>query len=107
MVVRYGGEEIELAEAARTRYRKDPDHSWHDADVDFDRPVIREVFGVELPAMPLEPLLGYKRRLDRPVDRRDLAELTRGAALTGDAESTGQGGRVADAGRAEDVPEEP
>lgn len=75
MEVRFAGEEIELAEAARTRYRKGPGHPWHDAEVDFRRPVHREVFGVRVPVMPREGLVAYKRRLDRPVDREDVRAL--------------------------------
>lgn len=75
MEVRFAGEEIELAEAARTRYRKDPDHPWHDARVDFDEPAHREVYGVRVPVMPRERLVAYKRRLDRPVDRQDVRAL--------------------------------
>lgn len=76
--VHRAGEEIELAEAPKTRYRKDPDSPWHEAEVDFDAPVHREVFGVKVPVMPVEVLVRYKRRLDRPVDREDVEALTRG-----------------------------
>lgn len=76
MEVHHAAEEIELAEAGRTRYRRGPDAPWHGADVDFDNPVRREAFGVELPVMPLEDLIAYKRRLGRHVDREDVAELS-------------------------------
>lgn len=72
---RYAGEEIELAEAARCRHRSGPDAPWHPAGADFDAAVRREVFGVEVPVMPLDALVAYKRRLGREVDRRDLAEI--------------------------------
>lgn len=75
MEVRYAGEDIELAEASRTWYRRGPDAEWTAADVDFDGPAMREAFGVEIPVMPLDRLVAYKRRLGRPVDERDLAEL--------------------------------
>lgn len=75
MEVRYAGEEIEIADAARTRYRGGPEEPWRGADVDFEASVEREAFGVQIPVMPLDQLVAYKRRLDRAVDRRDLAEL--------------------------------
>ena len=75
MTVGYGGEQIELAEAPRTRYRRGGGDDWHEAAVDFERPAVREVFGVELPVMPRERLVAYKERIDRPVDRADVAEL--------------------------------
>ena len=73
--VRYAGEEIELAEAARCRHRDGPDAPWHPAGVEFDAADRREVFGVEVPVMPRAALVAYKRRLGRAVDRRDLKEL--------------------------------
>lgn len=76
MEVHRAGEEIELAEAPRTRYRRGPDHPWREAEVDFGASVPREVFGVEVPVMPLEQLVAYKRHLDRPVDRHDVQSLT-------------------------------
>lgn len=75
MEIRYAGEEIEIADAARTRYRGGPHEPWSPADVDFEASVQREVFGETVPVMPREQLVGYKRRLDRAVDRRDLEEL--------------------------------
>lgn len=77
--VHFAGEEIELAEAPRTRYRRGPDHPWREADVDFGASVPREVFGVEVPVMPVEQLVAYKRHLDRLVDREDVRSLTGGA----------------------------
>lgn len=76
MEVDYAGEEIELAEADRTRYRRDADAPWHDAGVDFEKSARRVAFGVEMPVMPLEELLDYKRRIGREVDREDVDELT-------------------------------
>lgn len=72
----YAGEEIELADPSRTRYRRGPEHPWHDADVDFGASEVREVFGVELPVMPADRLVAYKRTLGRPVDREDVEQLT-------------------------------
>lgn len=76
MELRYAGEEIELAEAGRTRYRRGVGHPWHAAGVDFGRPVHREVFGVRVPVMAARELVAYKRRLNRPVDREDVRALT-------------------------------
>lgn len=76
MEVRYAGEEIELAEAPRPRYRRGPDRPWREADVDFGASVRRDIFGVEVPVMPAEALVAYKRHLGRPVDRQDVRSLT-------------------------------
>lgn len=73
--VHHTGVEVELADAGRTLYRAGAGRPWHAADVDFDRSVRREVFGVEVPVMPLDDLVRYKRRLGRPVDLEDLAHI--------------------------------
>lgn len=74
--VRHSGEEIELADAERTRYRGGEGEPWFEADVDFEKAIRLEVFGVELPVMPLDDLVRYKRRIGRDVDLHDVAELT-------------------------------
>lgn len=79
MTVGFEGEQIELAEAPRTRYRRGAGDPWHEAAVDFERPAIREVFGVAVPVMPLERLVAYKERIGRPVDREDVAALGGGS----------------------------
>jgi hypothetical protein len=56
---------------------------WREARIDFDLSVERSVAGVRVPVMPLEQLIDYKRRLDREVDRLDIAELV--AANLGNA----------------------
>lgn len=76
MEVRCADEEIELAEAPRTRHRRGPDRPWREADVDFGASVRRDIFGVEVPVMPAEALVAYKRHLGRPVDRQDVRSLT-------------------------------
>ncbi len=42
---------------------------------DFAHSVPRRVFGIEIPVMPFDQLVSYKRALDRMVDRRDLMEM--------------------------------
>lgn len=75
MEVRYAGEEIEIADAARTRLRSDPGDAWQPAGVDFGASVAGDAFGVTIPVMPRDQLIDYKRRLGREVDRLDLADL--------------------------------
>lgn len=85
----HSGEEIELADAARTRYRAGRDGPWFQAEVDFANPARRRAFGVDLPVMPLEDLLRYKRRLGRAVDREDVAHLTTPPTPPGSTQSQG------------------
>lgn len=71
----HAGVEIELADADRTRYRAGEEEPWHDAEVDFDGGVRREVYGVELPVMGRTELVRYKRRIGRDVDVEDVARI--------------------------------
>lgn len=75
MEVHYAGEEIELADASRTWYRAGKDATWHHADIDFESAVRREIFGVEVPVIPREELVRYKRHIGRDVDLKDLAAI--------------------------------
>lgn len=67
---------VELGGAEGARYRRGPGAPWHDAAVGFERSTPRTAFGVDVPVMPLEELVRYKRVLDREVDQVDLHELT-------------------------------
>jgi len=48
---------------------------WADVEVDFDQSVPHRVFGIEIPVMPFDQPVTYKRAQDRNVDRRDLMEM--------------------------------
>lgn len=78
MRLEYGGQPIEIGVADDAKYRDTRHGRWHDAAVDFAASEQLMVLGMEVPVMPREQLLVYKRRLDRPVDRADLGELAAG-----------------------------
>lgn len=63
---------------SQTWYRTGEDESWHPAEIDFERSVCRVVFGVEVPVIPRENLLSYKRRIGRDVDIEDLTVIDLG-----------------------------
>jgi hypothetical protein len=75
MTLEFDGQKIELGGADDARYFDRLRGMWEDAAIDFEASVRRRVFGVQIPVMPLEQLVAYKRGLDRDVDRRDLAEI--------------------------------
>lgn len=69
------GWRIEIAGAESARLRDAESGNWIPAGIDFDRSVPLQVDRVTIPVMPRAELLAYKRRLDREVDRADVAEL--------------------------------
>ena len=75
MRLEYAGQPIEIGVSDDARFKDDRDGGWHNAAVDYDASERLNVLGVEVPVMPREQLLAYKRRLDRPVDRADVREL--------------------------------
>jgi hypothetical protein len=75
MTLGYHGSRIELGGADSARYFDRRAGEWREARIDFDLSVERTVLGVRVPVIPLEQLIDYKRRLDREVDRLDVAKL--------------------------------
>jgi hypothetical protein len=75
MALTWGGWRIEVAGADSARVWSRTEGSWMPAGIDFAASQVREVGGVQVPVMPLDQLIAYKRGLDRPVDRLDVLEL--------------------------------
>jgi len=77
--LQYAGVPVELSVGEGARYRESRTGEWHDACPKFGDCPEREVFGIPVRVLGLEPLLEYKRRVDRAVDRADVASLDRSA----------------------------
>lgn len=75
MKLSYRGRPIELGGADDARYFDRHAGIWREAGIQFAVSVERTILGVLVPVMPLEQLIEYKRRLDREVDRQDIAEM--------------------------------
>jgi hypothetical protein len=71
----YAGQKIELGGAEGARFFDRNAGEWVEQRIDFSRSRWLEVLGVQVPVMPKEELIAYKRKLDREVDRLDLAEI--------------------------------
>ncbi len=82
MALEHGGQRIEVGVADAARYRERASGAWHDASIDVGTSMPRVVWGIEVPVMPRAQLIDCKRRLDREVDRRDLAEMAEPAVTT-------------------------
>jgi hypothetical protein len=77
MALEHEGQRIELGGADGARYFDRGAGHWRDVEIDFEASARREVLGIEIPVMPCEKLIAYKRALDREVDRQDLREILR------------------------------
>lgn len=75
--LRRHGIQIEIGFDDEARYREAHTGAWRDQRIDYSASVQRTVLGHTVPVMPLAQLIDYKRRLDREVDRQDIAELER------------------------------
>ena len=76
-VLEHEGQRIEVGVADAARLRDLTSGEWTNATIDFDASVLRTVWGVEVPVMPLAQIVEYKQQLGLEIDARDLAELVR------------------------------
>jgi hypothetical protein len=75
MKIEREGRLIELGGADGARYFDRQACRWREAGIDFGVSVERTLCGVSVPVMPRHQLIEYKERLDREVDRQDVADL--------------------------------
>lgn len=76
MQLQYAGQKIELGGADHVRIASAADGRWVIQHIDLWSAVPMETgLGVVMPVIPVADLIAYKRLLDRPVDREDVAEL--------------------------------
>jgi len=75
MKLDYHGRQIEFGDADHTRYYDTHTDQWIREEIDFSASVMVSCEGVELPVMPKQQLIDYKRRLNREVDRADVEYL--------------------------------
>jgi hypothetical protein len=75
----YAGVPLELSVGEGAKYREAQSGAWHDACPDFDDCPERELFGTRVRVMNRDDLVEYKRRVDRAVDRADIASIERSA----------------------------
>lgn len=75
MKLDYDERSIELGGADGARYFDRAAGLWREACIHFNLSVERTIFGITIPVMPLDQLVEYRQRLDREVDRQDVAAL--------------------------------
>lgn len=75
MSLDYSGQKIEFADADRVHYFDSENRRWVRKSIKFEKSETKEFHGIEVPVMPRDQLIDYKRRLNREVDRQDLSEI--------------------------------
>jgi hypothetical protein len=75
LTLSYAGWSIDLGGAYRTRVFDRAAQSWVAVRTDLETAVRLEVFGLEVPVVAKDDLVAYKRRLNREVDRIDVAAV--------------------------------
>lgn len=73
----YEGTKVEVGNAEQAEIFDSDSSEWKTLAIDFSRVNDVEVLGVKVPVMKVEDLISYKKKLDRPVDREDIAQIKR------------------------------
>ncbi|MCR4263309.1 MAG: hypothetical protein NUV98_01145 [Candidatus Roizmanbacteria bacterium] len=77
MTVLYQGQEIDFAGAYQKKFFNHARQEWFAFPSDFSTSEYRTVYGMKIPLMAREKLIGYKKMLSRGVDIEDLKALDR------------------------------
>lgn len=77
----YHSQKIEIGLSQETRIQSVVDGSWHRLEIDFSKSIPLCYQGIEVPVIPKDELIKYKRLLNREVDIIDIQELTLNSAL--------------------------
>lgn len=73
----YEDVEIEIGDSSTDpKFYNVIDQRWAPQIIDFEASEMRTVYGVEIPVMPKDELIRYKRMLDREVDHMDIREIS-------------------------------
>jgi len=70
----YFSQKIEIGLSPGTKIQS-TNGAWIELTTDFETSVVRSYKGIEVPVIPVDKLLEYKRILGREVDLIDIAEL--------------------------------
>jgi hypothetical protein len=75
MTLLYRGQEIDLCGAHQAKIFDQARKEWVNLKADFPTSEVKELLGISLPVVCRKDLLDYKRKLDRAVDRIDIAAI--------------------------------
>lgn len=71
----YQAQKIEIGLSPGTKIKSSEDGLWHTLETDFSKSVIGHYQSIEVPVIPIDELVRYKRLLGRVVDLIDVQEL--------------------------------
>lgn len=72
MTLNHHGQEIDLGGAYHTKIYNAKLHQWQTISVDFSKTVMMPLWDLQVPVVPCQDLLAYKKILARPVDLLDI-----------------------------------
>lgn len=75
MTLEYMDQLIDISGAEEAKIFDKNTSDWVAIETDFDKPEIRELFGMHLPVIPKEQLVREKSKLLRPVDIEDIKAI--------------------------------
>ena len=75
MTLNYQGQEIDISGAHHTKIFSKTDNCWVTLNVDLSKVAYVDIDGLNLPVIPRDDLIAYKKILARPVDLLDVAHL--------------------------------
>ena len=75
LTVNFAGYDIDLGGVTGAKVLDRAAQTWVPMAADLESAVRLRLFGVEVPVIAKEALIAYKRRLDREVDRMDVAAM--------------------------------
>ncbi|WP_417560628.1 MazG-related protein [Marinomonas sp.] len=71
----YHSQKIEIGLSPGTKIKSSEDGVWHTLETDFSKSVVGYYQTIEVPVIPVDELVRYKRILGREVDLIDIQEL--------------------------------
>lgn len=75
LALNYRGQQIDICSPIKVKIFDQNINQWTPLEVDFSKSVVKEVFGINVPVIFREHLIGYKNQLRREVDLEDLEEI--------------------------------
>jgi hypothetical protein len=77
MTMRYGNQDIDISGCETERLFDKKKKNWVKTNADLSKAVRKKVFGLAVPVIPKEDLIGYKSIIMRKVDIFDINSLKR------------------------------
>lgn len=73
----YKNTKIEVGNSKGVKIFDQQKSAWSNLTIDYNRSVYKTIFDINIPLMPANELIHYKKKLNRRVDREDIASISR------------------------------